>query len=640
MGSWKQFIWITGMFACCAAAIVPAARIAVAQDNPFAPYKLSEIEKKRRRQQWIERGLVESGLERARQMRHDDNDAHALEGVLSALHAETAHPLAFIDRVDLLRELAARPWRAGKSESARGFFERLAAEYDGAPDAELVKTRANYVRLPEPKAWPLDWRSAKDRWITLAATLLATKNGGEPLSRWRELSAADERRADLYRQAYVAAAEARRETPLDWEFLAPYTSVEGALDANRIVRAGATLRAAVATGEKPDEPSRALLRKRLVDLASSGQHELPTLEAFGTFCRIVPQSAQENRQIETALLQHARPHDFRRFAETAGLSSREICHRFLAKHIEVEYRKAPLGDAILQIADKADLPIYIDGAWGDDAPRLTMKGKGTWLDVMDLALAGSGYELLLLRDDVLWLGPSSKREQAVELFRDAFARLPDRAENPRMWSALTEPVEFFFLESQLAEIGEYLKDVHHIEIRVAKRSADARITSLQSILPFCYIMQMICHDAGLDWCAAGPFVAIGTPEEVKAYRRMAEDHRMKIARLDARGSPLTARLADEVKLDIRAVPLSAVVESMKQRHKDLKFQLATGLRPDIPITYSAKGVPLGWALVDMLFSHDLTWDVVGGKILIEPLPIAPAKPPKGAAARGGADNTR
>jgi hypothetical protein len=459
---------------------------------------------------------------------------------------------------------------------------------------------------------------------------VATKTGREPITRWRELAAAHPDRADLCRQAYLAVAEVRAEGPLDAKFLEPLLLAEEISDGERLVRIALVLRAAIAAGHRADDEYRASLGRRLFESAPEVADRLwpYNYKELAVLAQIVPRDEPEWHELEAKLLESATPASYSYFAGKAGFSVTQRYQRFLAKPVEVGYAVIELKDVVADLADRVDLPLWIDAAALEETATVSLERRGRWLDVMTAVLEGTPYELVMLRDDLFWLGPRAARDGAAALLRESLARFPPRGDagDSPLREVLLEPTRLEFIDTPLTDVVEYLEDLHGMRVDLLGERRYAVLTMRVRRVPLHLALQLIGEEIVADWCADGPVLTIGSPEEIKQYRRMLEDYRLKLARLAGRRDPLAEKLAENTELEFVRTRLSDVLAHLDHLHGGVPFEFAREADGAVLVTRGLRDVPLGWALEETLFRHGLTWEDAEGKLVIKPRATAPKTP--------------
>lgn len=574
------------------------------------------------------------------QLWQSDDDGLYLEGMLSSLHAAGDGDL---QSFELLSSMARRNWRRPDGDGPRAYVERVLGEVKGLKtgDAARLFEAAESYKQHSGHDWRYDWRGDSQPWFDLAAAMIDAGQRDRGAATWRDLARIHPKQANLYRLAYLAALAARRKKVDDREFIAPLWDEEVPTD-RRLRHQAVVLSVLAASGEAADSEYRASLRKSLLKLARHQADDPSSLAALA-FLYTRPEAQVEREAVQAELLKHAKPRMFSHFARRANLGKPLRRRLFLGKVVEIDQRDAPCKVVIGLLQAEVDLPLWIDEAVrADDAP-ITIRRRGRWLDVLTAALEQSPYELAMLRDGVMWIGPPERRDAARALVRASVGKLPSHIDphSRQLAESLREPTHVQFLSVPLSDVCDYLADLHNVPIHLAGDEPHPDTVSLRLHgLPLYLVLEVLCRRAEVDWCVAGPFVVIGKAKQVQAGRSAAEDFRLKLTCMELDESPLRATLDEETMFEFIETPLVDVVDYLNALHDGLPLELGEGAARDLPISAQHRRTPFGWTLELVLLEYGLKMRYEGGGLIISRRPQREKKPPDkqpAGASGGGSD---
>lgn len=537
-----------------------------------------------------------------------DDDGLMLEAALCRLHAGLDSGSERAKSFDTLSALTRRKWTTKEGETSRDFVQRLLDDVkarDSGYAFHLFRT-ADYFRGLGGDEWPYAWRGEAAPWLDLAAALVDSgqEGGAGP---WRKAAEAHPAQADLFRLAYLAAIDGRRGRAVDRDFVAPL--LEDKLPADlRIAHLAALLRVLVRSGEAADSEDRASLRQQLVALARGEAHD-PAAFAALALVFTAPEAKAEREALLTALLQDADPQTFTRFVRQMNFGEPLRRELFFGKQVAVEHESAPLHVVVESLAREVDLPLWIDSAVREDASLMSIKRRGRWLDVLTAVVEKSPHELAMFGDGVLWIGPADRRDAARELVRTSAGKVPDYldAVGRKTGETLHAPTDVDFVAIPLLDTCLYLTDLRDLAIHVPRDERRFRPVTLRLRgVPLHLALELICRQAELEWDVFGALVVVASPEKMENLRRAQEDFRLKLARLEAAGSPLRRKLDEETVAEFIETPLSDVLAYLGDLHSGVDSEIAAGVPPDMPITANLAHAPLGWSLELLLVEHGLT----------------------------------
>jgi hypothetical protein len=294
----------------------------------------------------------------------------------------------------------------------------------------------------------------------LATALVDADQTADLQGVWRKLAAAHPDHADIFQLACLATFDSRWNKFDDWEFVAPLLD-ERISAGRRIAHHAAILRLRAAT-EAEDSMDRTSLRQALTDLVAGSTDDPASYAALALLLN-TPSAQVECKALQDALIEHAEPKTLTKLAREAGVDEALLRRMFIGKRVAAEHDAAPLNTVIEALENEVDLPLWIDDAVRDDESPVTIDRSGRWIDVVQGVLASSPHEIVMLGDDVLWIGPAERRKEARDILRASVSKLPDGADafQKRIRERLAEPTISTMRIVPLEEINEgFLLPIH------------------------------------------------------------------------------------------------------------------------------------------------------------------------------------
>jgi hypothetical protein len=546
-----------------------------------------------------------------------------LEGLLAKLHAESGPRGESLRRLTLLERLAQYDtWPRQAGETTHQMLARLSTAPEAAKEREQLTALKQEYLAASDEPWPYDWRSRQDFWLKLAADTVDSAVADQPSQVWRKRIEADPAHARLYRQAYLAVATVRPIKDFDFDLLEPLT--DNSSVAATTGELAAILAAAARRNVAADNPRRLALSERLLALLRQeppSEFEIHLLgQVLIAYYR--SETAPQRRRLFDTLLQSSEPPAFRAFCQRCEMSPRQIRAAFYRKQIAWQLGQWSVRTVVKELQEQVALPLWIDPRVLTDRQPIPYDQlvNGPWLHVADAVLAKTPYRLILLDDDIAWIGPPDRQAEAAALLRRARGNLPNASTIAA--SALRDETPMEFIEAPLSDVLSYCSDFHKLEIEIAaggELNLEAPVTKFAPYLPLYLGLTELADSVQAEWTAVGDAVLLGSPASIAAWRDRGARHRLHMARLQIEGGPAAQALANRRRIEPEDGPLSKLAQSIETDYQvECKFvgdadsirrNQERGIDTSIDST-------VGLGLTIVLARHNLEWDAQGKTIFI------------------------
>lgn len=585
-----------------------------AQDSAAAEAQLPDV-----RKQQQERKLLADGRMMIDRLLRANDDVLFLEGTLATLHAMTTSPKLnsesnLIERLD---EFNSRSWTI---PSGVPFAEAFAQAEQSALEANspislLRETGREYKELTG-QPWVYDWQTRREHWLAVVGNLITARRRNVDAEFWRNLIAAEEKDADLYRFVYLAAVQSSPQSVFD-NTIASGLIHDGLNAESRIRRLGFTWLASRSGGS--DSLQAAAERQQIWDhflnaIRTSGFRPTARIGVTKLLAQIhhACASQREADALTTLLVEFLPARTFHRFAQAVGFSQGEIQDWFFGKSVTVLGDNRKVGDLVTELLAEVALPIILDEEVSRCEEVIVVgRHRGPWHEVLEQSLKNTQFRLAYLPGNYLWLGREARKSEMAERFaRSAMKAIV----HGQIGRALHEVTHIRLRSTALEDVVALLRDQHDIPIWILDGDTTFPVTIDFRSLPLHMGLTTLCELSAHDWYASEDMLVIGKPETVARFgesqlqrdRRDAENRRIN--------TPVTRELMKHTRLDFIEMPMQNVVANLAEMH-GIPFYL-TRDRAQVLFTGFMTRRSLSVALDHALFPLDLNWFTDGELIYV------------------------
>ena len=190
------------------------------------------------------------------------------------------------------------------------------------------------------------------------------------------------------------------------------------------------------------------------------------------------------------------------------------------------------------------------------------------------------------------------------------------AKMQRIADALKQPTQIEFVETPLKDVAEYLKDLHHIEIRIDRDALQAAGIREEDLLVMRNLngislqsgLRLVLRELALTYVIRGRALWITTPQQTGASGAGP----ITIETGGSNEKRIAEALKQPTQIGSVETPLKDVVDYLKDFHRieiqlDDKALRQAGISNDTPVSFNLNGVSLQSALRLLLRQLDLDY---------------------------------
>jgi hypothetical protein len=598
------------------------------RENPIAPQNTDDpFAAKTEEERQRERAVLEAELAILCARVHgiiervsDSDDPGALlDGIFSRLNTQGEY-IRSAGAVSLLEKLLRFPWPREENDEAEDIAARV-FESDAHRNHELSRYLQHYrERFRELAGKPaaFDWQANRAHWRRVFVELLEAGEADDLPHHIRSRMKSGRLPEDQMREIYLAAVRVRRkpwagEKVWDLELVGPWLGETQTYSRRSMSRTAEVLTSLVAAGAPDDHPDRVRLEKQLLALlADPDLSESHVLRDGGLLPRLWKlDRSVGGKVLQVLLTRHGMLGWY--FARVAGIERQHAEDLFWGHEIRFDGQPVSLEDAISRIGGGR---VWVDAETAADDPTVTLRITASRMAVLEAAAAAAKCEVAHFQHGIVWVGPKSKRSVAEKKLRDALGRVP--LGNSPVRTALVENTQIEFIETPLADVCDYLSDLHSIQVKLPRPVDERRITQQLTNMPLFLALTLLTEAADLRWTTAENMILIGDEKSIVEFDPLHEwwrRRRIRLRKLELAGSAVAAEMFQPTTMEFIETPLEDVCAYLADLHAQpvLLLSLANG---QIPITTNLNGLNLGWAMSFCLWRGGLTWDTDGEIVFI------------------------
>ena len=251
------------------------------------------------------------------------------------------------------------------------------------------------------------------------------------------------------------------------------------------------------------------------------------------------------------------------------------------------------------------LPVWIHDTVGKDEQEVRFEAQGSWLEVATQAAQTMGYDLTLLDDFVIWIGPPEHRAAAGDFVRRSRARIAKQSVAEEILAEkLYEPAGIFLVGANL--LDGYVADIDGCVVITPGDEAYEKPVDIRTAnLPLHLALSLCTEKLTLNWETAEGCIAIGPRNWTSNFCRTAQNYRLEHHRLLQRTDKLAEALTQVTTLEFIETPLTDVADYLSDLH-DVPI-VVDDVLAETPMTIRLQGSELAWALTALTFKYDLAW---------------------------------